>query len=337
MNETLSKLTSRFIDDFNTAKKVYKLDGNYAASSYAASLLGCNVPIDTERLKEARRLLNSHATGLSSIKGTLAKEVAAAAVAESSDPDYAAQKINELYSTLRKICTGSDFFGVPASLIYKAVQSAQYEEAVKKVDDIYKGLRKKHPFLTSYEDIVGCTLMALSNKSVYEIVNDSEECFEILKQKFVINNNAQTVACVLSLFEGSAEERCDKTIEVEKVLKKARISFGDRSLGTLATIAMVIKSEDLQSYINDVTEVSDTLKSVRGLGNFGVGRQFRNLIASAIVTVAYSEENKANIEASAVNGIVGTMFTQHLIMVACMSYAICYAAGSAHISSSSDK
>ena len=337
MNETLKKLTSRFIYDFNTAKKVYKLDGNYAASSYAASLIGSKVAIDEERLKEAKNLLNKNATGLVSIKGTLAKEVAAAAVAESSDPDYAAQKINELYATLRKICTGSDLFGVPASIIYKTVQNVHYEEVIEKVNAVYKGLRKKHPFLTSYEDIVSCTLMALSNKSVDEIVNDSEECFEILKQKFVINNNAQTVACVLSIFEGSAEGRCDKTIEVEKVLKKARISFGDRSLGTLATIAMVIKSEDLQSYINDVTEVSDTLKSVRGLGNFGVGRQFRNLIASAIVTVAYSEENKANIEASAVNGIVGTMFTQHLIMVACMSYAICYAAGGAHISSSSDK
>ncbi|MBR6309463.1 MAG: DUF4003 family protein [Lachnospiraceae bacterium] len=337
MNATLSRLTKRFIDDFNTAKKVYKLDGNYAASSYAASLLGSTVPIDEERLKEAKKLISRHSAGLVNIKGTLAKEVAAAAVAESTDPDYAAQKINELYASLRKICSGSDFFGVPASIIYKSVQNVHYEQVIEKVNAVYKGLRKKHPFLTSYEDIVGCTLMALTDKSVDDIVADSEACFDILKKKFIVNNNAQTVACVLSLFAGTAEERCDKTIEVEKVLKKARISFGDRSLGTLATIAMVIKREDLQSYISDVREVSDALKSVRGLGNFGVGRQFRNLIAAAIVTVAYSEENKTNIEASAVNGIVSTMFTQHLIVVACMSYAITSASNNIHISSSSDK
>ncbi|MBO4824986.1 MAG: DUF4003 family protein [Lachnospiraceae bacterium] len=336
MNETLNKLTSRFIDDFTTAKKVYKLDGYYAASSYAASLLGSDVKIDENRLKEAKKLIGRHSSGFVNIKSTLAKEVAAAAVAESSDPDYAAQKINELYNTLRKICSGSDFFGVPASIVFKYVQNVHHEDTIERVNAIYKGLRKKHPFLTSYEDIVGCTLMALTDKSVEDIVNDSEECFDILKKKFVINNNAQTVACVLSLFPGTAEERCDKVIEVEKILKKAKISFGDRSLGTLATIAMVVKTEDLQNYINDVKEVSDTLKSVRGLGNLGVGRQFRNLLSSAIVTAAYSGEEKTNIEAAAVNGIVSTMFTQHLIMVACMSYAICSAANNVHFSSSSN-
>ena len=84
MNETFNKLTSRFIDDFTTAKKVYKLDGYYAASSYAASLLGSDVKIDEDRLKEAKKLISRHSSGFVNIKSTLAKEVAAAAVAESS-------------------------------------------------------------------------------------------------------------------------------------------------------------------------------------------------------------------------------------------------------------
>ena len=59
--------------------------------------------------------------------------------------------------------------------------------------------------------------------------------------------------------------------------KNAKVSLGDRALASVAAVSMIVKEEDLNTLIADVTEISETLKSVRGLGNMGVGKNFRNL------------------------------------------------------------
>lgn len=322
MNEIGNRITNQFIQNYTTAKKVFRLDGNYAAVSCAASLLTSDKDMSEDRLRDAKKLVAKYSTGIVNVKNTLAKEVVAAAVAESVDPEYAAQKINEIYSSLKTITPAADFYGVPACVIFKSVNNAAYEDTVEKVRAIYKGLRKKHPFLTSYEDMVSCTLMALSGKSVEEVVEDCEDCFRILKDKYFFNNNAQTVACVLSIFPGTPEEKCKKATAVEKKFKEAKVSFGDKALASIAAVAMIVKEEDLAKYIADITEVSEELKSVRGLGNMGVGRNFRNLIAASIAAVIYSDKESVNIEGTAMGGIVSTMFAQQLTMVVCMASAI---------------
>ncbi|MBO4679736.1 MAG: DUF4003 family protein [Lachnospiraceae bacterium] len=322
MNDTATKITERFIENYNIAKRVFKLDGNYAAVSYAASLLTGDSRITEERLKEAKKLIGKYGTGFVTVKNTLAKEVVAAAVAESVDPEYAAEKINEIYSSLKKITPGADFYGVPAAVIFKNAGSAEYESTVEKVKVIYKGLKKNHPFLTSYEDVVSCTLMALSQKSVEDAVEDCEDCYRILKDKYFFNNNAQTVACVLSVFPDTPAEKCKKATSVEKALKEAKVVLGDRALAAIAAASMIVKTEDLQSYINDINEISETLKSVRGLGNMGVGRTFRNLISSSIAAVSYTEQASVNIEGVTAGSVVSAMFAQQLTMVVCMASAI---------------
>ena len=322
MNEKLSKITDKFIENFNTARRVYKLDGNYAAISYAAFLLGNETTVTEERLKEAKKLLGTYSTGFINVKNTLAKEVAAAAVADSVDPDYAAKKINEIYSSLRKIANAADFFGVPASIIYKNAAGAGYDDVIERVKSVYNALKKNHPFITSYEDVLACTLMALCGKPVEEVVRDSEECFDIIKKEYLSGNNAQTVACLLSVFEGTPAEKCNKAIEASQVLKKAKISFDDRSISSLAAITMIVKEEDLQSYISDIGEISEKLKSVRGLGNLGVGKKFRNMLSAAIAAVAYSDDKNVNMQGAAVSSVINVMFAQQLIMVVCMASAI---------------
>ena len=322
MNANISKITDKFIHDYGTAKKVFKLDGNYAAVSYAAFLLTSNALITDERLKEAKKLIGRYSTGFVNVKNTLAKEVVAAAVAESTDPEYAAEKINDIYSSLKKITPGADYYGVPAAVIYKNVRSAEYDGIIEKVKAIYKGLKKNHPFLTSYEDVVGCTLMALSEKSIEEAIEDCEDCFRILKDKYFLNNNAQSVACILSIFPGTPEEKCKKAMAAEKKIKEAHISLGDRAPAIIATVAMTVKEEDMPQYIADIAEVSETLKTVRGLGNMGAGRKFRNLISASIAAVSYSETDATNIEGVTASGIVSTMFAQQLTMVVCMASAI---------------
>ena len=322
MNDTARQFTNRFIQNFNTAKKVYKLDGSYAAVSYAASLMASDSVITEERLKEAKKLVGKYSNGFINVKNTLAKEVVAATVAESTDSEYAAQKIDEIYSSLKKITPGADFYGVPSTVIFKNVKSVEYEAIIEKVKVIYKGLKKKHPFLTSYEDVVNCTLMALTEKSAEEAIEDCEECFRILKDKYFFDNNAQTVACALSIFPGTPEEKCKKVALMEKALKEAKISLGDRAHANIAVTSMIVKVEDIQNYIKDINEISETLKTVRGLGNWGVGKRFRNLLSSSLATLVYSDVASVNIEGITADCVVSTMFTQQLTMIVCMASAV---------------
>ena len=96
----------------------------------------------------------------------------------------------------------------------------QAESIANKTREILAALKKDHPFLTDSSDTSFVALLALTDKSVDQIVDEVNQGYGILKDKFPFHSNAvHSLAQILAISRGSVETKCDKAIEIYDALK----------------------------------------------------------------------------------------------------------------------
>lgn len=319
MKETTKKLAEKFAMDFTVARKAYAWDGSMAASTFAITRLPYETEISVEKIKEMKSLMKKNSKGFFNVNTTTTRQMVAAAIAEEADPAAALEKINDNYKEFRKITKGADYDVAAATLLYRNTKDGDAEAVLKRVEEIYRGLKSEHPLLTSYDDIINCVLMALTNKETFDIVNESEVCFKVLKGKFFSKNCVQAIACILSAFDGDAEAKSVKTVEIYERLRKQKIKFEYYGEPCVASFAQVIKDEDFENLALEIKEVSELLRHTKGLGNLHVGGGFRNLLSMAIVLSSYAKDMTENQTGTTVNSIITTIIAAQMMAITCIA------------------
>jgi hypothetical protein len=126
-------------------------------------------------------------------------------------------------------------------------------------------------------------LLAVSKKTDERIVEETEECYGLLKEHFHSSNAVQSLSHVLALCEGRAEDKCAATVQLFQGLKDRGCYYGTNyELATLGVLAAV--PGDRQALIQDVVDVDAYLAQKKGYGFFGIGKKQRLMHAAMIVT-----------------------------------------------------
>lgn len=137
----------------------------------------------------------------------------------------------EVYSLLKEDFLSSIYLPLTAMVIAENAEPERYCEIAKRTRGLYKQMRSEHPFLTSGEDSALCALMALMDKTDSEMLQDSEECYRILRKQFRTSHSVQGLSNVLALFDGTPKEKCERTISFfEKLMQTTAVT------GTLALV-----------------------------------------------------------------------------------------------------
>jgi len=317
MNERIRNNCDVFIENFKTAKKTYKLDGSLAACASALSLIGSSDPVGAERFSEAKKIINSNTHIFSTLGRGNARQVVMAAIAKSEDPEYAFSEIKKIHKMLDDLFLNSDYLVMAAVGIFSYSDSKKYEGAVKRTREVYKLIKKDHPFLTDSEDIPFCASMACCGKSPKEVTVHCEDIFRLLKPHYFSKNNIQSLACILSVFDGDAESKADRSVKVHKALKEQGFKFEGMSLPAEGVLAYVFEEDEIVPVIYEMKEAEKYLGAVRGLGNLAIGKKMRRVIAAAIVLETYSKKFGKNISDAAVRSIISTIIAQEMAMIAC--------------------
>lgn len=317
MKETTKQLAEKFARDFTAAKKAYAWDGSMAASTFALARMTYENEVPVERIKEIKQLMRKNSKGLVNLNLTSTRQVVAAVIAEEEDPKAALEKIDFYFKELRKVTKGADYDAAAATILCRNAKDGNEDAILKRVEDIYDGLKKEHPLLTSYDDIINCVLMALTEKETFDIVNESEECFKALKGKFFTKNSVQAVACILAAFDGDVETKCAKAVETYNKLYKQKVKFEHYGIPCVASVAQVVKDEDFDDVVAEIKEVSELLRHTKGLGNLYVGGGFRNLLSVALVLSSYAKDVTENQTGTALNSIINTIIAVQMMTIAC--------------------
>ena len=316
MKELTKTRVDKFIENYNTAKKAFFWDGNLAPCTYAIARLDSEKEVSVEELKAIKKQIKKESKGIFNISVTSARHLVAAVMTESDNPGETLARINDYFKKLRKITTGADFDAAAAALISRYTKAKDADALIEKVREVFKGLKEEHPILTGYDDIINCVLMAQTEKSAEELVSESEKNFGNLKGEFFSKNNVQSLACILTVFDGESEDKCFRSVNTYNKLKENKIRLSGYSLACAGTFSQLVKDEDFDAVVSEIEEVSEVLKKVSGLGNFSAGKTFRKLISTAIVLSGFAEESKTQTGAT-INSIVSTILAQQMALVAC--------------------
>ena len=318
MRTTLEQLCNNFISNRDTIKSVLKWENDQIIAASATSFLNHGVLADATKLEECKKLLKDSTSAFSNFRGNVEVPMIAQ-LALADVPADKMKKTLEIYETLKQEFRGSEYLVLAAAVMADMVAEEQAVKMAEKARTIYNKMKKDHPFLTSAEDSVYAVLMAVSEKSDAALMEEMEVCYKKLKETFSASNEVQALAHVLSIAEGSAEEKCNNVVALYEALKDAGVKYGKYyELVVLASLAMLPVEQSI--LVEDIKAVDDFLTEQKGYGFFGLDKKTRLLHAAMIVSCDYVKND--NKDVAAMTGTLAAVAAQQAAICAVMMSSV---------------
>lgn len=316
MKEETRFRCEQLIESRDRVKTIFSWDGGLIHLACAGIFADKGVPVDVSALQISKELIKNKA-GIFSNFRSVARTPIATMLAISGKPKQTLDDGLQVYELLKGAFWNSTYLPVAAMIIGQLAQPAQFDEIVARARIIYNRMKEEHPFLTSSEDCVLCSLMALSDKSNDTLIRESEQCYQILKGNFFSSNAVQSLSHVLALCDGSSEEKCRRTMELFNLLKSQGHKYGTEfELPTLGILAIV--SDNLNELADEIIEIDNWLSAQKGFGIFGSVTRKQRLMYAGILAKKQTikDDNMQNV---AISGSISFIIAQQLAMCAAIA------------------
>lgn len=327
MKESLNNKCKLFIENRDVFKAAFPMENSYLYPVCASFFVDRGELANVERLKEMRALLKSRVNVFSNFRSSAELSIISM-LALDNDPVTHIDSAMEVYGELKEYFFSSEYLPVAAMIISGDVERERYGEICARTRRIYDLMRERHPMLTSGEDSVFVAMLALSEKSDEEIVEESECCYLALKEHFFNKDAVQSLSFVLALADDgmrTASDKCRDTVRLFESLKEKKYRYGtDNELATLGILAMLPCGED--ETVRDIIETYEFLKTQKGYGFFGVGRAQTLMHAAMIVSSEHLGGTTA-MQGAAVGSTLSLIAAQHAAI--CTAIAASVAASNA--------
>ena len=285
MKDSLKNKCELLIANRDAVKEAFPWENSNFYPICASFFVDCGRVADVERLKSCRQLLKSRLNVFSNFRG-VSELVIVAMLAACDQPERRIDDAIEMYKKLKEHFFSSEYLPIAALILSGDVESEKYGEICAKTRRVYDLMKENHPFLTSSEDSVFSAMLALTDKSDEEMVRETETCYNILKEKFHDRNALQSLSHVLALSDDgmrTASDKCRDTARLFDALKEKKHKYGTGyELATLGVLAMLPCG--VEETVRDIIDTSDFLKTQKGYGFWGIGKQQRLMHAGMIVT-----------------------------------------------------
>jgi hypothetical protein len=329
MNEKIQRRSELLIENRNLMHNAFRLENGLVTVVSGSAFMEKDKNADPELVKECRDLLRQRKGVFSDMRGNN-ELLISTKMAVSGSPERYLDDIIEVYDNLQQgKFFGSSFRVLAASIICDAGKANEAGAIIEKTNEILKGMKAAHPFLTSDEDTGFAVLLAMTDKSVETILAELEESYRTLKADFSFHDNAvYSLAQVLTAYEGDSKEKSKKALEFFEAFKDAGHKYGkDYELPSLGVLVNL--GDNIGEIVADVIEVAESFKGAKGFGVLDMSKQTKLMLGAMIVSGVYGEENHV-VNASVEGSALAMLIAQEAAMVAIM----CAASASAVSSSS---
>ena len=240
MDQALRSRCERFLANRDTLRKAFPWENPYLHAVCAGILTQKNQTAEVDRLHDCRDLLRARTGFFSNFRG-IAQEAMITLLFLEPAPQEKLDQGLRLYDALKDHFRPSQYLPLAALLLADQVEERQYGAFAARTRAICNGMKEEHCFLTGVEDSVFAALLALSPRPVEALIAETEACYDRLKHRpFGTGQFTQTLSHVLALGEGSAQEKCDRTLALYDALKdRGRKYSTGHELGTLGLLTLV--------------------------------------------------------------------------------------------------
>lgn len=323
MDTAILRKCELLMENREVFNRVCAFEGNMTVLACAGVFTAKNMKADEAHVKACKALLKKNVGIFSDFRGT-GMEMIVAQMALSDDPEGFLKKSFRIHGLLRKEFWSSSYLPMVAMSIAQLADEEEYEQIVSRTKTLYKRMKQEHPFLTSEEDSPFCALLALSDRSDDELIAETETCYNDLKKTFRSRNALQSLSHVLTLCEGAAEEKCEKTRALYAALKAAGHPYSvEYELPTLGILA--VEAEDQRTLVQNMLEADAWLSKQKGFGIFSdVSRKHRLMYAGLMCQTGSSH----TMQTAAIGSTIGNLIAEQAAMCAMMAATAAAAASS---------
>ena len=244
MRPELEKCCADYIANRDTVKKAFRFNDAAIWSVCASLFCACGHTADAERLKACRRVLKKHTRPFSKFRGK-AQPFLSCMLAVGDSVEERMALANDYFRLLKRNFKKSEYLVLASFLLTDLADQPLTEEKAARGKEIYRRMNKKHRLLTNKTDSVFAMLMAYSDKTDGELLEDMDACYDALKTKFSNGSGIQTAAQVLSVAAGTPEEKTQRVIDLFNALEEADVKYGKSDeLAPLAALSLADASID---------------------------------------------------------------------------------------------
>lgn len=312
MNSNLQLLCEKFIQNREVIKENFRLENSLFFPACAMIFVDKNRTANGDNLKSCKEILKENTGVFSNFRASIQLPIISM-MSLSHDPVRRIQNTLAFYDVLKKYFRSSEYLALGAMVLSDMIEPHQYDFIAIKSSNIYKAIKKVHPFLTSSEDAIFCILLAASDKNEDEILKYTEECYGLLKPHFFLGNAVQALSHVLTLQDGSSKDKCNQVMTLFDNLKQNGYKYGTdfelASLGLLATLDV-----DRKELVENFGAVNNYLKHQKGYGFFGVTEKHRFMHTAMILLKYYGSETNTS-SATFIGTSMSIIITQQIALI----------------------
>ncbi len=313
MKEMIQRRCDLLVENYKIIHKDFLLENGLIMMVAASAFTEKDQTTDAEYMKECRKILRKKEGVFSEFRGHN-ELIVTSKMALSGNPEGYIDEVAEVYKKLQHgKFWDSTYRALAAMVICDSGRFNETDAIIEKTNAIMKGMKSAHPFLTSDEDTCFAVLLAMTDKSVDDILSELEEIFQFLKKSFTFHDNAvYSLSQVLATYEGNYALKREKALNLFEAFKAADAKYGkDYELASLGTLIEVQGS--VEETVSEIAEIADYLKGQKGFGMLDMGKQTRLMFATMIYTQENaSDDHKA--EASLVSAAVARVVAEQIAM-----------------------
>ena len=305
-----------FTQNLDVMRSIFKLEYNsmLALGAFLYTVEGRIA--EKEHIKETRQILKSQKGIFSEFRGHLVLPIVIK-MSLSHDPEGYLQGITDTYKSLSSsFILGDESRLLAAIILYENIREENRSEMCENTMEIYRVMRKNHPWLTSQADLPFAALMALKKENLDEQIHHVEICYQTVGRKFHISKDAvQTVSHILAISPGPAEEKSERFIKMYEAFKEGGIKVSSECMAILAVLTNSSLSVD--EAVRQSTENDAFLKTQKGFGALGTGGDIRHMFAAAVTAFNNIPDDPATFEAlsSTILSVIISIEIAILIMI----------------------
>ena len=263
MDALVKAKLDRLIDLFEIVCSEYKweqsLTNHFTALTYTLN----NKPFDKEAVENVRKYIKKTTGIFSYYRGTSRIILSSLLACKYDNPKQEFDKMLNYDKRMKEAGFKNGMYVPMANYALLATSTEERAEArINKAIEIYKEMKKNHPWLTSGDDYPLSMLLSDSDMPVNNIIDNMEECYNLLNENgFGKNNGLQFLSHILSF---SKEENKVKVIRCKEIFDKLKANKMKVYSGGYAVIGFLsILGDQAQGAVDQVIEIVKILQSTK--------------------------------------------------------------------------
>lgn len=304
------------LNDFDllidNSEKLNSIGGIFSSTNllkcYALNLTFKNKVADTDRIKEAIKLIKQETSIFSNFRGNNLHLTAITLSIETNMKESFLQ-MKKIHEELKKEFFTNEYLVLATFVIYNSKDKIDFKTAVKNTRLAYNLMKKNHAFLTGSEDIVEAAMLATTKGNLDLTFDKIEASYKELNQNgFSKGQSLQSLSHMLIILEDfGLENKIPKIVNLKNAFSENKLSIKDYTLPFLAIASLSSKSEN--ELAKETKKLSEDLKKIKGFNNFSLDYNIRELIA---LTLIIKEEIK---DEKNINSILETVSSNIALII----------------------